>query len=872
MKRQWFFFLILVLLLAFVPAHSLAQGTADWTILYYSDADNDLESFMIGDIMEMHLVGSTDDVNIVVQMDRTPGYDEVNGDWVNTRRFLVTQAQTGLSGGDFEISREAFIESLSGIDPAEFGMTEEEFERELEALQNASPEEFEQIITGMGAPPGGGAPAVGIDLQSIEDVGEVESGTPEALVDFATWGISNFPAQRYMLILSDHGGGWLGVTYDETSDNDSLTMPELETALAQIVDSTGIGKFDLVAFDACMMGQLEVYLTIAPYAKYSIASQEVIPGAGWEYVTPLLALVQNPQMDMGNFGKAVIDGYMEYYTNVLQGYDAFDLHLIDLEKVQDVVAALDEFTTAIQANPDSNLKAIGRARDNVQIFSQDDPDAARYFSTVDLIDFMRLLADLTDDRDVQQAAQAVIEAAQSIVIYGNASAALPGSNGVAIYFPANLDDYGQGENGPRYEAEFGDKLISWQAFLATFYGTAMDTFQPADLSIKITEVVPNDGTASVWDPPVILFTTNGEGIVDLQFYAALKLEEENVAILLDASRLEFTTSTPDGETITEYPEGESNNEFTWNVEMPLMTDSAGNSEITVLISNPDNPDTATVSGIYHYRNGSSDRAYLVVDLGTRQVQSVFGIQESPIGQAVGEIRPRNGDTFEPHYRFLDENGQIQLIESGTNLIFSDEPFKFEFVPAASGTYFFTMWIQDMAGNISFDSVEFAVDNEGLDTTYRGFKDLGMGINFLFPWGWTDPDVLVYDDGTYRLDVSDPEGNVSIYVDYYEVESVEEILDYATQTLDGYEAKYDTPEALTLETFDGNSYEAYNIYYSYTTEDGQERVGGQLVVYVPENGFGYIIDVDSLADDASIDLAGQVLSDIMTTIYFFPPRQ
>lgn len=67
-----------------------ASASANWTFMVYLDADNNLEQYGIEDFNEMEMAGSTSDVNIVVQFDRTPSYDTTNGDWTTTRRYYVT--------------------------------------------------------------------------------------------------------------------------------------------------------------------------------------------------------------------------------------------------------------------------------------------------------------------------------------------------------------------------------------------------------------------------------------------------------------------------------------------------------------------------------------------------------------------------------------------------------------------------------------------------------------------------------------------------------------------------------------------------------------------------------------------------------------
>src|SRR5262249_43397105 len=68
-----------------IEAHRGGMPARDWTILYYMDADNNLEPFMMDDVDEMEMIGSTDNVNAVAMLDRTPQYETRDGDWANTK-------------------------------------------------------------------------------------------------------------------------------------------------------------------------------------------------------------------------------------------------------------------------------------------------------------------------------------------------------------------------------------------------------------------------------------------------------------------------------------------------------------------------------------------------------------------------------------------------------------------------------------------------------------------------------------------------------------------------------------------------------------------------------------------------------------------
>ena len=90
------------LFLPLLVAPPARAAPAEWTILVYMDADNNLEDVGVADFLEMASVGSTSLVNIVVQFDRVPGYDASYGDWTNTKRFRVTAGMTPALGNELQ--------------------------------------------------------------------------------------------------------------------------------------------------------------------------------------------------------------------------------------------------------------------------------------------------------------------------------------------------------------------------------------------------------------------------------------------------------------------------------------------------------------------------------------------------------------------------------------------------------------------------------------------------------------------------------------------------------------------------------------------------------------------------------------------------
>jgi Clostripain family len=50
----------------------------------------------------------------------------------------------------------------------------------------------------------------GTDLakDSLQDLGETDTGDPKVLRDFFTWGVKHYPARYYLLVIWNHGAGW----------------------------------------------------------------------------------------------------------------------------------------------------------------------------------------------------------------------------------------------------------------------------------------------------------------------------------------------------------------------------------------------------------------------------------------------------------------------------------------------------------------------------------------------------------------------------------------------------------------------------------------------------------------------------------------
>ena len=269
--------------------------------------------------------------------------------------------------------------------------------------------------------------AMDLDLATMEN--------PAELTEFIKWTKENYPADRYMLVLWDHGGGVpYGYGVDQLAhrtdagDREGLSVSEV----ANSVKESGV-KFDVVGFDACLMQDIEVATALEPYADYYLASEETEGGFGWYYTSAFGKLAQNPGLSSEEFGKDMVSAYDQFNraTNDGEAQTGSTLSFVDLTRVKPAY----EKDTNIFEKADAAIKEdsgdfaeLGLAAMNSYTFM----DRLQ----IDLVDFL----DKLDDTDVndsicsKQERDDAINALKACVIYRNKDAA-EGINGMALALP-----------------------------------------------------------------------------------------------------------------------------------------------------------------------------------------------------------------------------------------------------------------------------------------------------------------------------------------------------------------------------------------------------------------------------------------------------
>ena len=92
-----------------LPTATYDATLDDWTLLVYMDADNNLELPGLLDLNEMEAAGSSEQVNVIVQIDRALGETASDGDWSNPRRYRDVCNTSSLEFPDFSYTKAALF-------------------------------------------------------------------------------------------------------------------------------------------------------------------------------------------------------------------------------------------------------------------------------------------------------------------------------------------------------------------------------------------------------------------------------------------------------------------------------------------------------------------------------------------------------------------------------------------------------------------------------------------------------------------------------------------------------------------------------------------------------------------------------------------
>jgi RNase P subunit RPR2 len=321
---------------------------ARWTFLVYINAANNLQEFGPLNVNQMEKIGSTADVNIVVQWKQAVCSDCGSPEWTGTRRYFVTR--------DNNTSQ--------------------------------------------------------VNSTLVEDMGQnIDMGDWHELRNFIVWGQQHYPADRTSVVIWNHGAGWRPTRaemdrkltpFPRSVSIDDHTRNEIQIwQLPQALDVSP--KPDMVVFDASLMQMLEVAYEIKDSTPVVVGSEESPPGEGYVYDTFLNDLVQTPTMTATQFGTKIVTRTLEAYgPNGNNTQSA-----INTSQLANLAAKADAFAQSLILNIPNSGAATVTARNNADSYAY--PENKDFWHYAELVKSNASANDLKQAAtNVQTAIQAAV--------------------------------------------------------------------------------------------------------------------------------------------------------------------------------------------------------------------------------------------------------------------------------------------------------------------------------------------------------------------------------------------------------------------------------------------------------------------------------
>jgi hypothetical protein len=387
----------------------MSPPKAQWTILIYIAAHNNLEHLGQRSLSQILGVGSTPQLNLTVLYDgpRTAARYRAGEQGLAAFEEPLANFDSGDPDALLHTARWAYMQC-----PAEryglilwshgSGWRPEEIERVAKQARGDSAVDTGESVQRAAAP--GSMALFRSTLQTILKVDK--------------------PAER--AICFDDGTGR------------SLDTLELERIAREI--QIVIGKpLDLLGMDACLMASLEVAYQLRRSVSYLVASEELVPGFSWPYDTILGELCTAPERSARELAISIVQHYSEFYTVNPPAVGDVTKVALDLSKAGELARSIDCLADTLIADMDNQADELWKAQ--LSTFEHESRQKKREntkfrYHLWDAASLAARLANGAVNHAVREAAREVVtsfKAGGAILAEAHHGAWFDGIGGVSIY-------------------------------------------------------------------------------------------------------------------------------------------------------------------------------------------------------------------------------------------------------------------------------------------------------------------------------------------------------------------------------------------------------------------------------------------------------
>ena len=377
------------------------------------------------------------------------------------------------------------------------------------------------------------------NFESITDWGWKSMGSEESLLEFLRYGLTEYPADRTVAVLWDHGAGSeAGVCFDDTTeDQDGLSLLEINNVLYDLHEQMGDYHIDIFGCDACMMATYEMAAMLSYYdIDYYIASEELEPGIGWHYTSWLEKLGKQPDMTAEELCGCIVDNYMEAGLKETPD-DYLTLSVISLHEMGNLQEAVEKLaSTMLGELQQGNVADLRRERSRMYSFG------SYVDGSWDMVD-MGAMLDAYARHDAENAALARKQLSKA-VLYSRQTDNLQPCSGLSVLIPQDtkneFETYAEGVDLSFYMPNWIGFVKAYTQQLQggsySFSATSAQQMSGTGFLSQIVELFSDSGDVYGWNEETETYTTEDRpdipiAVSDGDYAFTAKLSEEDLQYL-----------------------------------------------------------------------------------------------------------------------------------------------------------------------------------------------------------------------------------------------------------------------------------------------------------------------------------------------------
>lgn len=354
-----------------------------------------------------------------------------------------------------------------------------------------------------------------ITSEGVSNFTELEMrnmGEADTLTDFLNYGMEAYPAEHYILIFWNHGSGSIyGYGSDSNYEYDSLTLSEMSTAFEQAdMDSV----FDLISFDACLMGTIETVATLSDYTSYLTASPELEPEQGYDYtwLGVFDDMEAGNELDTIEIGNEILKTYIAYYEE--EDYELI-LTLVDMSQYEEFEVTLEAIMRKLfdtTTEDESLYQYLGEERQTMLGFGNESG-----LTTTDIVDVMDMLSKLGEYIQDEELMEQLNVAYSELVIAVASSNYIQDISGLSIYLPSGSNEELIDDTQVYEEIGFSE---SYKEFVETYTAFLISEteIEWATLEIEEKEITATISEDSVENITAAYLVTFARGLNENEVY------------------------------------------------------------------------------------------------------------------------------------------------------------------------------------------------------------------------------------------------------------------------------------------------------------------------------------------------------------------